>query len=251
MIFGNVTALTIPEGNVTKITAADGTVLWEQPGNIPAAYQEVEWIRAEVGVGAYLNLGFAFDTAAEIYIEQFLDEAPEWRASSEQTYLFGAANSSGIYRCMFTSPENAYGSFVYGSDGSTYLSSRGKYIYAGKNRVKIIHKKGDVHWENLDTGEATVVNAGTTINNIEYTMTDNLYLLAQNYKGAARFQSSTTYGHERCVGRFSYYDKNDTLICDLFPCYRKSDGVIGMYDKARGLFLTNVGTGSFTKGADV
>lgn len=248
--FASVTSLAIPEGNVVQIAAADGTVLWAAAtGNIPAAYQEVEWIRADKDVKAYINLGFAFDTAATIYIEQFLENAPQWLSSGEMTYLFGAANSSGVYRCMFTSPENIYGSFVYGSDGTTYLSSRGTYIYAGKNRVKIVHKKGDVHWENLDTGEVTAVTAGTTINNIEYTMTDNLYLLAQNYKGAARFNG--TKGHERCVGRFSYYDKNDALICDLYPCYRKSDGVIGMYDKVRSLFLTNVGTGSFTKGADV
>ena len=93
MIFGNVTALTIPEGNVKKITDTDGTVLW-QAQNIPSDYQEVEWIRAEVGVGAYIDLGFAFDTAATIYIEQFLDNAPEWHTSGEETYVFGAASST-------------------------------------------------------------------------------------------------------------------------------------------------------------
>lgn len=38
---------------------------------------------------------------------------------------------------------------------------------------------------------------------------------------------------------------------DLIPCYRKSDGVIGMYDLIAEAFLTNEGSGSFTKGADV
>ena len=76
-------------------------------------------------------------------------------------------------------------------------------------------------------------------------MTSNLYLFAQNYNGSARF------GYNRTIKAFQYYDKTDTLICDLVPCYRKSDGVIGMYDLARKTFLTNVGTGNFTKGADV
>ena len=37
----------------------------------------------------------------------------------------------------------------------------------------------------------------------------------------------------------------------LIPCYRKSDGEIGMYDTVSRTFYTNAGTGSFTKGADV
>ena len=35
------------------------------------------------------------------------------------------------------------------------------------------------------------------------------------------------------------------------PCYRKSDGEIGIYDLVTDTFLTNQGTGSFLKGADV
>ena len=46
------------------------------------------------------------------------------------------------------------------------------------------------------------------------------------------------------------YD-NGSLIAELYPCYRKSDNVIGMYDRVARAFRTNVGTGSFTKGDDV
>lgn len=246
MTFKDYVEMQIPEGKVAKITAGD-TVLWVQPkpANIPREYQEVEWIRAAKNVGAYIDLGFAFDTAATIYIEAVYESAPQFLSSGEQTYLFGAANSSGVYRCMLTAPENNNGAQFYGSTGSTYIAGIGKALYAGKNRLKLVSKKGDLHWENLDTG--TVSSKRT--DNAAFTMTDHLYLLAQNYKGTARFNNAS--GHARCVGRFSYYDKNNSLICDIYPCYRKSDGVIGMYDKARGLFLTNAGTGSFTKGANV
>lgn len=40
-------------------------------------------------------------------------------------------------------------------------------------------------------------------------------------------------------------------ICNLIPCYRKSDGTIGMYDTVTHRFLTNSGTGTFIKGNDV
>lgn len=51
-----------------------------------------------------------------------------------------------------------------------------------------------------------------------------------------------------------YYVKlidNGQLLLDLVPCYRKSDGEIGMYDLVSKAFLTNQGTGNFLKGADV
>ena len=42
-----------------------------------------------------------------------------------------------------------------------------------------------------------------------------------------------------------------TPIRNFVPCYRKSDNVIGLYDTVEGVFYTNAGTGSFTKGVDV
>lgn len=37
-------------------------------------------------------------------------------------------------------------------------------------------------------------------------------------------------------------------IIDLIPCYRVIDGIIGFYDKVRGKFYINKGTGTFQKG---
>lgn len=45
--------------------------------------------------------------------------------------------------------------------------------------------------------------------------------------------------------------ENGIIVLDLVPCYRKSDGEIGMYDLVSNTFFTNAGTGTFTKGADV
>lgn len=46
------------------------------------------------------------------------------------------------------------------------------------------------------------------------------------------------------------YD-NSVLVRDLIPCYRKSDGEIGMFDLVSGTFFTNSGTGTFAKGDNV
>lgn len=42
-----------------------------------------------------------------------------------------------------------------------------------------------------------------------------------------------------------------TKVLDLYPCYRKSDGEVGLYDLVNSRFYTNDGTGAFEKGADV
>lgn len=42
--------------------------------------------------------------------------------------------------------------------------------------------------------------------------------------------------------------KDDELVRDFIPCYRKSDNVIGLYDLVNNEFYTNQGTGEFLKG---
>lgn len=41
------------------------------------------------------------------------------------------------------------------------------------------------------------------------------------------------------------------VVREYIPCYRKSDGEVGLYEKITGQFLTNDGPGAFTKGADI
>ena len=45
--------------------------------------------------------------------------------------------------------------------------------------------------------------------------------------------------------------KGHEVVRDYIPCYRKSDGVVGVYEKITGQFLTNDGAGAFAKGADI
>lgn len=51
---------------------------------------------------------------------------------------------------------------------------------------------------------------------------------------------------------FKFYDTDHTtLLRDLYPCYRNSDSVVGLYDKVSETFLTNAGTGTFIVGGDL
>lgn len=204
----------------------------QESGNTGEGYQEVEWICALNGANAYIDLGFAFDTKARVEMSQYI-------YSNTNTYIFGAAENSGTLRCMLSAPYSSKLS-LYGSNGTSYIGVQSVSYVDGLNEYEMIFESGNLKLTNkTNGGTASLTTQGT------YSMTNNLYLLGQNYNGTARF------GGERKIGYFRYYDKNDILICDLIPCFRRSDGEIGMYDKVRNIFLTNAGNTSFTKGANV
>lgn len=233
MDFANLKSLTIPEGEVKEIYC-DGLVLWAAAtGRIPSEYQEVEWIQAAANVGAYIDLGFSYDTGATIKLGQ-------WVMNNNTAYPFGSTNSDTYYRCCLSSPYYNYANAYYRDTvaGSTSISCQ--YVVNQLNHIVVTYKAGTIRLENLTNGESVSTDTLKS-----YTISANHYLFAQNYKGAPRF------GDIRRISYFQYYDKTDTMICELVPCYRKSDGVIGMYDTVRNIFLTNVGSGTFTKGADI
>ena len=226
MDFSKLKSLVIPEGVVNIITR-DGVVLWRTKEiGLPSAYQEVTYLFADADVASYIDLGFTFDTAAEIYLTQIV---PNGAVTS---YPFGAVENNGAYRCCLSSPYSGVAT-LYGYNGTTYSSTQVKFNGIDTvNEFKMILKKDQRDIINLTTGASGVWSA-----QVEYSMTSNMYLFAQNYNGSPRF------GSTRIISAFKYYDKNGDLVCDLIPCYRKSDSVRGMYDLVRKIFLTNVGTG--------
>lgn len=230
MNFANVKSITIPEGSVKKITAG-GVVLWEKiTSRLPSEYQEVEYIQDPSGTDAHIDLGFSFVEGATIYINYIIE-------GSTSAQLFGAAENSGKLRCMITHGNNVE---FFGSNRSSYIILRFSRETRGEFDFRYQLKKGALQVEDLLTSEIL-----TNTTQAEYTMTNELCLFGQNYNGTKRFNGTIK------LKSFSYYNKDDVLICDLVPCYRKSDGVIGIYDIVRKTFLTNAGSGSFIKGADV
>lgn len=218
------------EGKTTSFTVVGEAV--EEEG-LPSIYQEVTFLRAENNAATYLDLGFAFDTKARILMNYHIVN------NGVTSYPFGAAENSGKLRCMVSSPYSSK-TYLYGSDGSANKSVSIANTQGVDFELELVLAPGNLSLTNLTNGvSAKATTQGT------YTMTANLFLFAQNYNGAAR------YGGIRRIGKFQYYDKNDALICDLVPCYRKSDNVAGMYDFVRKIFLTNVGSGTFTKGSNV
>ena len=232
--FSTLQSLTIPEGSVAKITS-NGATLWQKvTGRIPAEYQEVEWLQSAGTSGPYIDLGFVFDIKAKVEMSQYM-------VNATAAYTFGAAENSGKVRYMLTSPYSTNSRICfYSSASNVFLELTLNMVVGEYNEITMFSGGGIFYVENKANNER---NQSTCA---EKTMTNNLFLFGQNYNGSVRTGSGT-----RRIKYFRYYDKNDTLICDLVPCYRKSDGVMGMYDIARSTFLTKAGGGEWTKGADV
>ena len=89
------------------------------------------------------------------------------------------------------------------------------------------------------------IKMGEYSGSFDDTNLSNLFLF-RSTNGNNYFYNKYQLRHFQAINNYS-----GNLIRDMYPCYRKSDNVIGMYDVVNAVFYTNSGTGTFVKGADV
>ena len=93
-------------------------------------------------------------------------------------------------------------------------------------------------------------NNGFSVNGVLYTGTPATQMVSQNI---SVFQATT--GAQGGNGLFKLYyltlSNSGGLVRNLYPCYRKSDSVAGLWDKTNEVFYTNTGSGTFVVGPDV
>ena len=192
-----------------------------QKFRLPDAYQEVEYIQS--------NGTQYFET--DYYANG--DSCYDFKFSNASTsgVIFGAYNSAwttgnGFYHNN-TSNLNEYFHYYSNTATSLYGSSANEYT--------------------LSVTKGTLFSNGIVVssqNDKTFTLSYPTYILAGNWAGSRA---------EQPISCKLYYFKisEDTIpIHEYIPCYRKSDGVIGMYDLIDEEFITNAGSGTFTKGSD-
>lgn len=105
----------------------------------------------------------------------------------------------------------------------------------GCDSLKHIIKRDalSVYWDNNYVGK---LNSNNVPN--QFTSTFKLFAARSSYNAIARIY-------------YTRISNQGIMIRDLVPCYRKTDGVIGMYDIANNAFYTNQGSGNFSKGPNV
>jgi hypothetical protein len=90
---------------------------------------------------------------------------------------------------------------------------------------------------------ASVGSAAITENLTPHTVPIAIFGLYSGVDGGVSSAKNMKLYSARCSKGFA-------VVREYIPCYRKSDGVIGLYEKFSGTFLTTP-VGAFTKGADV
>lgn len=189
---------------------------------LPSAYQQVEYIESTGEQKIILN--YIVQENDEIYLQY---EFMGFTGTSNDNHFYHATD--GTLGVWFDFNAN---NIVYVRFGSKYSTSTPllDYFYKGFS----VLKKGSLQ-----------VNGNTY--SISYNgMPNNTLKL---------FASLNAQGVWTAFSKYKMFDfhvsENGEKKLHLIPCYRKSDGEIGLYDIVNNIFYTNMGSGEFLKGADV
>ena len=206
---------TITAITVNWLTASCAVAQW-----LPSIYQEVEYI--ESSGTQYINTGYTPTTNTWFSVEYSIVSYP-W------TY-------NTVFWCRKEYNQNCY--YIW------YTSSKWYYGF-GNNHIdpSPINLRNTT---NTITYNWTTISDGTNSSNVSVSTSPqwNLYIFAGNWNwSASEFSAIKLYSFE--------LTENWTTVRKFIPCYRKSDGVIWMYDLVNWVFYTNAGSGTFTKWSDV
>lgn len=218
----------IKDSSGSVIVDASGSAIFEQI-TLPSDYQEVRYIQS-TGT-QYINTGYVLKSN-NLKID--LDAA--WTGSASGTFAsyFGFMKSSSdvVPRIGL---HNYSGTFMYGCNATINTDAVDK-----KDHAFTLSGNGSAQSLAID-GE--IVNTSSTAYNLSSNNL-SLLLLARNLAGSSNnLIPAKIYRFKLTVdGQVQRY---------MFPCYRKSDNVIGMYDIIGNTFYTNSGSGKFLKGHNI
>lgn len=207
--------------NVREIKGWNGVSV-----GLPSEYQEVEWIQS-TEEKQFILLPYGFEETDTVTITASID--------TEYTN-----DKFIIAPTTWNNNKNRFA--MVGVYSSTYCIGYGKHLTSTTFLKPNTKKDGDMHTWTFANKVFEITDLGLSIDVSDITfggVTSNLKLF---------------YGYNRNTnGKLSYYKhvKLNGEVYEFIPCYRKSDGEIGLYDIRNHVFYTNDGTGSFLKGKDV
>lgn len=212
MIFGDVKRLAIPEGGVHSISNG-ANVLWRK-SMLPLEYQEVEYIE---------STGKQYIDSEVIATTSIITEV-KCQSFASNKCIVGMGTSAN-YRYQIYA----------GSDSQYYCRLDGAES-----------QMGDVPITTVATIILDPVAKKATINGADYSLP---------YTGTIQARTLWLFGRNQTSNVSNYFSTTkmwyckmwdgDVLVRDFVPCYRKSDGVAGMYDTVTARFFENAGTGEF------
>ena len=241
MDFSKVTGFVIPEGTAIKIFSGS-SVLWERPGQLPSAYQQVEYIATDGN--QIIDTGVLASNHSEGIQYVFRGNVTAYQ-STALIYWFGALANGCRSGNAFINTASYIGMLIGGSGTEGYMSYDA-FPAIGSDFELVARGTPKNANHCVITMNGTQFIKGALVNS--EMPNANIYLFTANGTSAATTANRKYYGK---LYSFTMDTMDGRPIRNFVPCYRKSDGVIGLYDTVEGVFYTNRGSGDFTKGPDI
>ena len=221
------------DGSITYATH------WRHTITLPSAYQRIQYLES-TGT-QYINTGKRPTDNTRMQLKYYT-------TSTGSFYCAGARNgSSTIYFAQSGATSGAKVSCTVNGTSVTAKDSGGvdfKRVNSGQLFEIMVQTNSDSTYDYsiVDyTHDKYFRRTGVSYTPMG-TVSTPIYLFALNTSYAVS-------GTNRCY-YFKLY-RDGRIILDGVPCYRKSDGVAGLYDLVTGTFFTNSGSGEFVKGPDI
>ena len=222
MDWSQVTSLTIPEGNVEQVSV-NGVVLWRK-SLLPSGYTQLEYIES-TGT-QYIDTGVYGTDKTSVHIKYIATETSSQNGFGIIGYQYGFKVSPTFQRIIWTNNRNDQ--FRYGDK----ITDTFKTVHI--NEV-IEETFGNGSW--IHNG----VNIPLETTNSFTTSPNTMVLFGlKNQTQIMSFAKIKLY--------FCSIEENGTLVRNLIPVMRNSDGKVCMYDTVTRQFFTNAGTGEFIAG---
>ena len=216
--------------NVTIMVNVDDTGIEASPSD---QYQRVEYITsAEEGTYPYIITDFIADNDSGVEVvasfPTLVDRIP-----------MGSREDSGATRFYCVYPMSA-NSIYYGFNTGSSISCKLKVDTIYRLQTNFLNSRL------INAYDAEGIREGSS--SISSTLTPQsvpVSIFGYNYASTGQVSSKREFKlySARC-------SQGHEVVREYIPCYRKSDGIVGLYEKFTGQFLT-AESGTFAKGADV
>ena len=226
--FLNAKSIVTPRGEVAKITNAQGDVLWEKvSADFRELYQRVEYITRQKS-GGWFRTDFIANNQSGLELSFSVP-------SFSDTATMGSRESSVTNgRCYIWYPRTTTVGYIgWNTAQSWNVSSVADTMYT--TRLNWLNSRKAVILNADGTTKATKSVSGTLVQ-----QTKPIDICTYN-GGAGRAMS--LYGARLSQG--------SEVVREYLPCYRKSDGEIGLMEMLTGQFIPSKVAGGFTKGPDI
>ena len=194
---------------------------------LPDGYQQLSYIESN-GNGQYINSGIVPDNDMEIVCtfrglytaSQSMNAPTPYGLKSDATN-----NWIGLYCSLVVNTSQILASFGQAHDVQISADYNAKMVTIKQSKTGI--------W--IDGTQVSTRSAQIASETLQ------MYIFARNYAGTAERFGLLRIQDLQIV-------KNNSVYRRFVPCYRVSDGAVGMYEIKTGAFLGNSGSGSFTRG---